>query len=64
MNAPAVRILTPTKIVKVSEVRPELKPRGCDACGSMYSSPKVQHGTRHRGCRVSPAGRFRIARKA
>lgn len=42
-----------------------ITPNGrCSACETLYSSPFIQDGTRHRGCAASPAGRFWITKKS
>jgi len=47
---------------RVKRTVPEyrIKTRPCSACGGEYSSPRVQKGSRHKGCLASPAGRFSV----
>lgn len=33
---------------------------GCSSCGTLYASPLIQKGTRHKACSASPAGRFGV----
>lgn len=62
-NAPVMTLLG--RIVNPPEIRPDRRVIStkitfarCSSCSTPYSSERMQLGMNHKGCRVSPAGRF------
>ncbi len=60
-SAPAPLNMNPARSTTAALHDKRIKRYPCSTCGQQWSSPRVQKGTRHRGCKGSPDGFFGIA---